>query len=1038
MLPGYLFSSEQLNHRSCRPTFILFRVFERWGIEVMQKGMQTRTVGIRKSYLFLFLSTISALFLAIIWWHQYKQDQQQAHYIAVAGPMTGAHGDKGAAMVAGAQLMLDAYNNQRSTHQAAIKLKIFDDKNQINQAIKTANEIIKDTSILAVIGHRYSSTSEVAAPIYQQHGLPIISGTASADRLTSDIPYFFRTTFNNGYQAKFIAEYLTTVLEQEKVSIVYGNDNYGQSFAQNFTQAVDKQGMNLIQQWRVEPKHGSIKHELPAIIEEMRTGPDPGMIFVATRDSVARDLIVKMRDEGIQFPIIGGTAIGKQSFPSLFNHLPQEKKTPGYYTDGIYATSGLIFDASGERAQQFRDDFYQRFGYEPDSAAAAYYDATYLLTQAISQHTSTKVDSTEATTDNTREAIVHYLQSINSLQNAAIGIAAPFYFDDQGNAVKPVAIGQYFNNHLISAPIQLQFRHQDKFSLKPDNDEENINIGKDEAPQLDHHALTKTHIVYTGLMVDKISDLDLKTFSHEIEFLLWFRSSTQIDPANIEFLNAIEPIILENPVDQVSEDQEIYQAYKVKGRFKGDSLNSDIIGSSRSYGEHLLGLHFRHKTLDHKELIYVTDSITMPRDYDQRVTPYIQGQQVLHTDRDWRIDHTSLFQDIVSANTSGQPWLQQNQMEGLQHSRFNLVIRIKEAKLQLRNLVPEKLAFELFLGSITLFLLLHALRSSPCGRRYPKSLWLTEVLSIYLALICLEAITVDKFNHTLDKYQMEMIIKCFDSLWWIFGAILMTAGIRQIVWMPLEVRTGQKPPKIIQAIQFLLACTFAGFGIVAFVLGHELTSLLATSGILAMIIGLAVQMNLSNFFSGIAINVERPFGVGDFIKIGTLGTGRVTDITWRTTRLQTASGEVISIPNTLSAESTVINYSQKGGGYQVTLVLYLDPNHNPSEVISLLKQAVRPVQETHPRLMNEEDIAISFQGITRQGAEYKVFVKTVSFMPGDPGVEAISKKIWQTLDQAGIQQLTDHTWFGPNRPSSMGHRPTIAATTDTQEEALTG
>lgn len=1003
----------------------------------MQQSMQTRTAAISKSTLFLFLGTLTAFFLVTIWWLQYQQDQKQALYIAVAGPMTGPHADKGAAMVAGTRLMLEEYNSNRSSLQPIIKLKIFDDKNQIDEAARKANEIVKDDTILAVVGHRYSSTSAVAAPIYQQHGLPIISGTASSDQLTEDNPYFFRTTFNNSYQAKFIANYVAQVLKQDKVSIIYSQDNYGRSFAKNFIQAVDQLGITLVQQWPVTPEQGHIETETPSIIDQMSTGPDPGMIFISTRDSLAKELIIAMRDNGIQYPLIGGTSIGKQSFPSLFRHLPQEQKKSGFYTDDIYVTSGLIFDASGEKAQQFQHHFYQRFGYSPDSAAAAYYDATSLLTQIIAQQRSGGSDNDST---HLRQAIYQHLQGINSLQNAASGIAGPFYFDEQGNAVKPLAIGQYFNNRLISAPIQLQFSQSGKQILKSNNvqmrDKKssgspiNSNQGnEEELIQLGQQSLAKTHIVYTGLVVDKISELDLKTFSHEIEFLLWFRSSAQIDPANIEFLNALEAITLGEPTDLITEEQEVYRAYKIKGRFKGDNLSS-----ARSYGEHLLGLHFRHKTLDRNHLIYVTDSIAMPLDHDQRVTPYIQGQQVLHTSSDWRIAHTSIFQDSVSPNGNSQPWLQQNQLEVLQHSRFNLVIRIKEAKLQLRHLVPEKLALELFLASITLFLLLHAFRSRPCGRRYPKSLWLTEVISIYLALICLEAITVDKFNLTLDKYQMEMLIKGFDSLWWIFGAILMTTGIRQIVWMPLEVRTGQKPPRIIQAIQFLLACTFAGFGIVAFVLGHELTSLLATSGILAMIIGLAVQMNLSNFFSGIAINVERPFGVGDFIKIGTLGTGRVMDITWRTTRLQTASGEIISIPNTLSAESTVINYSQKGGGYQVTLLLYLDPAHNPSDVIRLLQQAVRPELEANPRLMAEEDIAISFQGISRQGAEYKVFVKTISFMPGDPGVEAINKAIWHTLDQAGIRQLTDHSWFDPTRPT-QSHRPTTA--TRSQKEALT-
>jgi len=54
---------------------------------------------------------------------------------------------------------------------------------------------------------------------------------------------------------------------------------------------------------------------------------------------------------------------------------------------------------------------------------------------------------------------------------------------------------------------------------------------------------------------------------------------------------------------------------------------------------------------------------------------------------------------------------------------------------------------------------------------------------------------------------------------------------------------------------------------IAYVFGKPLTSLLATSGLALTIIGLAIQINISNIFSGLAINLERAFQVGDYIEI---------------------------------------------------------------------------------------------------------------------------------------------------------------------------
>ena len=51
-----------------------------------------------------------------------------------------------------------------------------------------------------------------------------------------------------------------------------------------------------------------------------------------------------------------------------------------------------------------------------------------------------------------------------------------------------------------------------------------------------------------------------------------------------------------------------------------------------------------------------------------------------------------------------------------------------------------------------------------------------------------------------------------------------------------------------------------------------------------MIIGLAIQLNISNIFSGIALNLESPFHIGDWIRVKDYPEGQFLDMTWRSTR----------------------------------------------------------------------------------------------------------------------------------------------------------
>ncbi|MFY9611055.1 MAG: mechanosensitive ion channel family protein [Blastocatellia bacterium] len=72
--------------------------------------------------------------------------------------------------------------------------------------------------------------------------------------------------------------------------------------------------------------------------------------------------------------------------------------------------------------------------------------------------------------------------------------------------------------------------------------------------------------------------------------------------------------------------------------------------------------------------------------------------------------------------------------------------------------------------------------------------------------------------------------------------------------------------------------------------------LLATSTVVSVIIGLALQDTLGNFFAGLSLHIEQPFHILDAIKIADV-LGRVESVTWRTTTLRTNNNSVVIFPN---------------------------------------------------------------------------------------------------------------------------------------------
>ncbi|MBP9681598.1 MAG: mechanosensitive ion channel [Bacteriovorax sp.] len=100
--------------------------------------------------------------------------------------------------------------------------------------------------------------------------------------------------------------------------------------------------------------------------------------------------------------------------------------------------------------------------------------------------------------------------------------------------------------------------------------------------------------------------------------------------------------------------------------------------------------------------------------------------------------------------------------------------------------------------------------------------------------------------------------------------------------------------------------------VAADVFGIQLAAVLATSAVFSLVLGLALQDTLGNLFSGVALQIDRPFAIGDWIEIHSGSekwTGQVQEVSWRATTLLGFSDELILIPNRLIAQGQLINFS---------------------------------------------------------------------------------------------------------------------------------
>ena len=126
---------------------------------------------------------------------------------------------------------------------------------------------------------------------------------------------------------------------------------------------------------------------------------------------------------------------------------------------------------------------------------------------------------------------------------------------------------------------------------------------------------------------------------------------------------------------------------------------------------------------------------------------------------------------------------------------------------------------------------------------------------------------------------------------------------------------------------------------------------LTTSAVSAVVLGFALQDTLGNAFSGLAIQVEKPFHVGHWIRIGE-HEGRVEEITWRATKLRTKATNFVIVPNATIAKESIINYSEPviptrlqvevGASYDATPDLVKNALHESLDNAALVLRDPKP------------------------------------------------------------------------------------------------
>jgi len=192
-------------------------------------------------------------------------------------------------------------------------------------------------------------------------------------------------------------------------------------------------------------------------------------------------------------------------------------------------------------------------------------------------------------------------------------------------------------------------------------------------------------------------------------------------------------------------------------------------------------------------------------------------------------------------------------------------------------------------------------------------------------------------------------------------------------------------------ILFLIAFTFLFPDV-------NLGALFTTSAIFGVILGLALQDTLGNFFAGISLQADRPFQVGDVITVGAQRhTGVVEEISWRAIKIRTFTNHVVLIANSNAAREPIEVCPRENLNARLVFfnTLYTD---SPAKTIHVVREAVREADNVSDKVSP----IVRIRDLGDNGVDYEVKYWLVDYAKYNDTDALIRQRIWYAFRRAGI------------------------------------
>jgi small-conductance mechanosensitive channel/CRP-like cAMP-binding protein len=248
----------------------------------------------------------------------------------------------------------------------------------------------------------------------------------------------------------------------------------------------------------------------------------------------------------------------------------------------------------------------------------------------------------------------------------------------------------------------------------------------------------------------------------------------------------------------------------------------------------------------------------------------------------------------------------------------------------------------------------------------------------------------------------DSVVKIPRLILWSILAYLAVRALNAIIFeFAFRIRKGYEAPTLVRNVFSIVAFTLLFVVILKQIYnGVNLGALFTTSAIFGVIIGLALQDTLGNFFAGISLHADRPFQVGDVITVGQQQqlTGVLESITWRAVKIRTFQNKVVLVSNSTIAKEAIEVAPRDNLNARIVFfnTLYTD---SPAKTIHIVREAVRDAENVSPKITP----VVRIRGLADSAIDWEVKYWLEDYARHHDTDALVRQRVWYAFRRAGIQ-----------------------------------